>query len=122
MPDRPLGEIVRELAAAREKATPQRGQFVWVEGQIVHGDQPSDFPKRARIHIHGIGTGIPLAFKPVTERKTKSNLAQMVLDLMDDRWRDFLAGVEFGVRAHEKGMNLQAALEDAKKMSQKEQP
>ena len=84
MPDRPLGEIVRELAAATAMAERVTRQYL--------------------------------------ERKTKSNLAQMVLDLMDDRWRDFLAGVEFGVRAHEKGMNLQAALEDAKKMSQKEQP
>ncbi|MGC2234217.1 MAG: hypothetical protein WBA09_22140 [Candidatus Acidiferrum sp.] len=90
MPDKPLGDIVRELAAAREKATPQRGQFVWVEGQIVHGDQPSDFPKRARIHIHGIGTGIPLAFKPVEESAVNAipELSRAVerLEKLAEKW------------------------------------
>lgn len=45
----------------------QRGQYVWVKGVVVGGDQPRDFPKRARIHVYGIGTGIPKEFKPVTD-------------------------------------------------------
>lgn len=49
------------------------------------------------------------------ERKTKSDLAQMYMDMLNNRWADWLAGVEFGVRCSEKGMNLQAALDEARK-------
>jgi hypothetical protein len=64
----------------------QRGQSVWVEGQIVHGGQPTDFPKRARIHIHGIGTGIPMTFKPVTE--APASLSTGRLEELPTKWRN----------------------------------
>src|ERR1700689_4964210 len=79
---------VSEALAAAQAPKPstktcevQRGQSVWIEGTIVHGDQPIDFPKRARIHIRGIGTGIPIAFKPVTEAAAPASLSTGRLDL-----------------------------------------
>lgn len=104
---RPVGVAGKQASA--EPPDWILGQYVWVEGRLTL-TQPVDFPKKLRVYVPGVGTGIAGTVKPVQEAVPApppvSALRERLGKLVE-RWRT-LSLPKAGITEYYTGIKVQA--------------